>query len=66
MALSAEGSYEDVLSLLTDGLAWISGEKPLTLPSKSVLRSKSPDLVLREIWGLLWCHYAIRTLMGSR
>ncbi|MCP3935731.1 MAG: IS4 family transposase [Actinomycetia bacterium] len=30
---------------------------------KSVLRSKSPDLVLQEIWGYLCCHYAIRTLM---
>jgi hypothetical protein len=31
--------------------------------SKVVLRSKSPDLVLQEIWGYLCCHYAIRTLM---
>jgi hypothetical protein len=30
---------------------------------KVVLRSKSPDLVLQEIWGHLCCHYAIRTLM---
>ena len=30
---------------------------------KEVLRSKSPDLVLQEIWGHLCCHYAIRTLM---
>ena len=30
---------------------------------KAVLRSKSPDLVLQEIWGHLCCHYAIRTLM---
>jgi hypothetical protein len=28
-----------------------------------VLRSKSPPLVLQEIWGHLCCHYAIRTLM---
>lgn len=28
-----------------------------------VLRSKSPDLVLQEIWGHLCCHYAIRALM---
>ncbi|GAA4558372.1 hypothetical protein GCM10023175_64430 [Pseudonocardia xishanensis] len=28
-----------------------------------VLRSKSPDLVLQEIWGHLCCHYAIRSLM---
>ena len=30
---------------------------------KGVLRSKSPDLVQKEIWGHLCCHYAIRTLM---
>lgn len=28
-----------------------------------VLRSKSPDLVLQEIWGHLCCHYAIRSVM---
>jgi Transposase DDE domain/Insertion element 4 transposase N-terminal len=31
--------------------------------AKTVLRSKSPDLVLQEIWGHLCCHFAIRTLM---
>jgi len=30
-----------------------------------VLRSKSPDLVLQEIWGHLCCHYAIRSLMNQ-
>jgi hypothetical protein len=30
---------------------------------RTVLRSKSPDLVLQEIWGHLCCHYAVRTLM---
>jgi len=30
---------------------------------KTVLRSKSPNLVRQEIWGHLCCHYAIRTLM---
>ena len=30
---------------------------------RTVLRSKSPDLVRQEIWGHLCCHYAIRTLM---
>ena len=30
-----------------------------------VLRSKSPDLVLQEIWGHLCCHYAIRSLMSE-
>ena len=31
-----------------------------------VLRSKSPDLVLQEIWGHLCCHYAIRSADGPR
>ncbi|WP_338886338.1 IS4 family transposase [Rhodococcus sovatensis] len=31
--------------------------------ARAVLRSKSPPLVLQEIWGHLCCHYAIRTLM---
>jgi len=31
--------------------------------ARTVLRSKSPDLVLQEIWGHLCCHYAIRALM---
>jgi hypothetical protein len=32
---------------------------------RTVLRSKSPDLVAQEIWGHLCCHYAIRTLMAD-
>lgn len=32
---------------------------------RAVLRSKSPGLVLQEIWGHLCCHYAIRTLMAD-
>lgn len=32
---------------------------------RTVLRSKSPDLVLQEIWGHLCCHYAIRNLMAE-
>ena len=31
--------------------------------ARTVLRSKSPELVKQEIWGHLCCHYAIRTLM---
>jgi Insertion element 4 transposase N-terminal/Transposase DDE domain len=31
--------------------------------ARTVLRSKSPELVLQEIWGHLCCHFAIRTLM---
>ena len=30
---------------------------------RAVLRSKSPDLVIQEIWGHLCTHYAIRSLM---
>lgn len=30
---------------------------------RTVLRSKTPDLVHQEMWGHLCCHYAIRTLM---
>ena len=38
MALYSEGSYEDVLAQLTDGLAWTSGwEDSYTLPSKSAI-----------------------------
>ncbi len=32
---------------------------------RTVLRSKSPDLALQEIWGHLCCHYAIRSLMAQ-
>ena len=32
---------------------------------RTVLRSKSPDLVLQEVWGHLCCHYAI-TLLARR
>lgn len=37
MALHSEGSYEDVLGLLCDGLSWVSGEEPVRLPSKSAI-----------------------------
>jgi hypothetical protein len=37
MALHSEGSYEDVLSLLTDGLGWSSDTEPVKLPSKSAI-----------------------------
>ena len=37
MALHAEGSYEDVLGLLSDGLSWTLGEEPIVLPSKSAI-----------------------------
>ncbi|PIE27194.1 MAG: IS4 family transposase [Micrococcales bacterium] len=31
--------------------------------ARTVMRSKSPELALQEIWGHLCCHYAIRVLM---
>jgi hypothetical protein len=37
MALHSEGSYEDVLGLLTDGLSWATGGEPVRLPSKSAI-----------------------------
>ena len=38
MALHSEGSYEDVLALLTDGLSWAEpGVEPVRLPSKSAI-----------------------------
>jgi len=37
MALHSEGSYEDVLSLLTDGLSWASSDELVKLPSKSAI-----------------------------
>ena len=36
MALHSDGSYEDVMGLMTDGLAWSAGgREPVRLPSKS-------------------------------
>lgn len=38
MALHSEGSYEDVLALMTDGLAWsLPAADPVKLPSKSAI-----------------------------
>ncbi len=37
MALHSEGSYEDVLGLMCDGLSWVSGDGPVQLPSKSAI-----------------------------
>ena len=38
MALHTDGSYEDVMALMTDGLAWVDGEaEPPRLPSKSAI-----------------------------
>jgi hypothetical protein len=37
MALHSEGSYVDVLGLLSDGLAWSAGTEPVKLPGKSAI-----------------------------
>ena len=29
------------------------------------LRSRSPELIRQELWGLLLAHYAIRSLMAE-
>ena len=50
MALHSEGSYEDVLGLLTDGLAWTEpGVEPVKLPSKSAI------FQARRGWGPSRC-----------
>ena len=33
--------------------------------NSTVLRSKTPDLVEQELWGLLLAHFAIRQLMAQ-
>ena len=33
--------------------------------NSTVLRSKTPDLVQQELWGLLLAHFAIRQLMDA-
>jgi hypothetical protein len=44
MALYSEGSYEDVLGQLTDGLSWASGwREEFPLPSKSaIFQARTP------------------------
>ena len=38
IALHSDGSYEDVMALMTDGLAWVDGDDvPVKLPSKSAI-----------------------------
>jgi hypothetical protein len=54
MALHSEGSYEDVLSLLTDGLAWASDTEPVRLPSKSAVfqaRARLGAEPIRALFG---------------
>jgi hypothetical protein len=54
MALHSEGSYEDLLSLLTDGLAWASDTEPVRLPSKSAVfqaRARLGAEPIRALFG---------------
>lgn len=52
MALHSEGSYEDVLSLLTDGLAWAADTEPVKLPSKSAIFQARARLGFEPLKGL--------------
>ena len=53
MALYSEGSYEDVSSLLTDGLSWVGGDDELLkLPSKSAIFQARARLGARPVQAL--------------
>jgi hypothetical protein len=55
MALHSEGSYEDVLGLLTDGLSWsLPDAEPVRLPSKSAIfqaRERLGAAPVRALFG---------------
>lgn len=52
MALHAEGSYEDVLGLLCEGLAWSEGIEPIVLPTKSAIFQARARLGAEPVAGL--------------
>ena len=53
MALYSEGSYEDVLSQLSDGLAWASGwQEEYVLPGKSAIFQARARLGAEPLQGL--------------
>lgn len=53
MALHADGSYEDVMALMTDGLGWVDGEvEPPKLPSKSAIFQARDRLGAEPVEGL--------------
>jgi hypothetical protein len=53
MALHSEGSYEDVLGLLTDGLAWADPDAgPVRLPSRSAIFQARDRLGAEPLKGL--------------
>lgn len=68
MALHSEGSYEDVLALLTDGLAWASAGEPVLLPSKSAIfqaRARLGAEPVRELFSRVACPMATAETPGS-
>ena len=53
MALHSDGSYEDVMALMTDGLAWVDGEvEAPRLPSKSAIFQARDRLGAEPVEGL--------------
>jgi hypothetical protein len=53
MALHADGSYEDVMALMTDGLGWVDGDvEPVKLPSKSAIFQARDRLGSEPVEGL--------------
>jgi Insertion element 4 transposase N-terminal/Transposase DDE domain len=63
MGLHSEGSYEDVLGLLTDGLSWRSGwSESWTLPSKSAIFQARARLGAEPVEGLF---RRVATPLGS-
>ena len=54
MALHSEGSYEDVMGLMTDGLAWSEPDvEPVRLPSKSAIFQARERLGVRAGEGVV-------------
>jgi hypothetical protein len=69
MALHAEGSYEDVLGLMTDGLGWASpGAEPVKLPSKSAIfqaRDRLGAEPVKALFGRVAAPLAVEATPGS-
>lgn len=69
MALHSEGSYEDILSLMTDGLAWAEpGLESLRLPSKSAIfqaRERLGPEPLKVLFGRVAEPLAIESTPGA-
>ncbi len=69
MALHSDGSYEDVMALMTDGLAWVDGEvEAPKLPSKSAIfqaRDRLGPEPLRALFDTVAVPLAQRSTQGS-